>query len=160
MLSTANADVVAIRANVDPTGVLPQIVNSVGNVFLLSEIMYLDRFGLTLWPPFAAPILVVSYLFLLFRVYGNSGLATLQEFRRLRVDVFKLRITVRMRGAFLGLAVRLQAVLLFVQQFRNQHMAHLVSLGAQFVGEIAHAFAGPPQRGLGIPSGNWFQQFL
>src|SRR5260370_37293020 len=122
--------------------------------------MYLDRLGLALWPPFAARILVVPYLLLLFRVYGNSGLATLQEFRRLRVDVLKLRIAVGMRGAFLGLAVRLQAVLLFVQQFRNQHMAHLVSLGPQFVGEIAHALAGPPQRGLGIPSRNWFQQFL
>ena len=65
-----------------------------------------------------------------------------------------------MRGAFLGLAVRLQAVLLFVQQFRNQHMAHLVSLGVQLVGKIAYAFAGPSQRGLGISSRNWFQQFL
>ena len=149
-----------IGANADPACVLPQIVNSIGNIFLLPEIMYLDGFGLTLRPPFAAPILVVPYLFLLFRVYGNCRLATLQEFRRLRIDVFKLRIAVRMRGTLLRLAVRLQAVLLFVQQFRNQHMAHLVSLGAQFVGEIAHAFAGPPQRGLRIPSRHWFQQFF
>jgi hypothetical protein len=43
-------------------------------------------------------------------------------------------------------AVRLKAVLLFVQQFRNQHMAHLVSLGSQLVGEIPHALACPPLR--------------
>ena len=35
-----------IGANADPTYVLPQIVNSIGHVFLLSEIMYLDRFRL------------------------------------------------------------------------------------------------------------------
>src|ERR1700681_3515259 len=31
---------------------------------------------------------------------------------------------------------------------------------AQFVGEIPHAFACPPQRGLRIPSRHWFQQFF
>ena len=58
------------------------------------------------------------------------------------------------------LAVRLQAVLLFVQQFRNQHVAHLVSLDSQFVGEISHAFTCPPKRGLRIPSRYWLQQFF
>src|ERR1019366_678428 len=99
-----------IGANADPTYVLPQIVNSIGSVFLPPEIMHLDRFGLTLRPPFAAPILIVPHLFLLFRVYGNCWLATMQEFGRLRIDVFKLRIAVRMRGPLLRLAVRLQAV--------------------------------------------------
>jgi hypothetical protein len=33
-------------------------------------------------------------------------------------------------------------------------------LGSQFVGEIPHAFACPPQRGLRIPSRHWFQQFF
>ena len=65
-----------------------------------------------------------------------------------------------MRGTLLSLAVRLQAVFLFVQQFRNQHMTHLVSLGSQFVGEIPHAFACPPQRGLRISSRHWLQQFF
>src|SRR6266581_5660120 len=122
--------------------------DSIGNVFLLPEIMHFNAFGLALRPPFAAPILVVPYLFLLFRVYRNCGMAILQEFGRLRIDVFKLRVAIRMRGAFLRLAVRLQAVLLFVQQFGDQHMAHLVSLGSQFGGEIPYAFACPPQRGL------------
>src|SRR6266853_573855 len=149
-----------IGANADPTGILPQIVNSIGSIFLLPEIMHLDWFGLTPRPPFAAPILILPYLFLLFRVNGNSWLATVQEFLRLRIDVFKLRIAVRMRGTLLRFAVRLQAVLLLVQQFRNQHVAHLVSLGSQFVGEIPHAFAGPPQRALRIPSRHWLQQFL
>src|ERR1039457_5839216 len=146
-----------IGANADPSGILPQIVNSIGSIFLFPEIVHLDWFGLTFRPPFAAPILIVPYLFLLFRVYGNSWLAAVQEFRRLRIDVFKLRIAVRMRGALLRLAVRLQAVLLFVQQFRNQHVAHLVSLGSQFVGEIPHAFTCPPKRGLRIPSRYWLQ---
>src|ERR1017187_8035179 len=96
-----------VGAHADPTCILPQIVNPIGNVFLLSEIMHLDAFGLTLRPPFAAPILVVPHLFLLFRVYGNCWLATMQEFGRLRIDVFKLRIAVRMRGTLLRLAVRL-----------------------------------------------------
>src|SRR5712664_2651477 len=36
-----------IGANADPTGILPQIVNSIGSIFLLPEIMHLDWFGLT-----------------------------------------------------------------------------------------------------------------
>src|SRR5664279_559240 len=104
-----------IGANANPTCILPQIVNSIGSIFLLPEIMHLDWFGLTLRMPFAPPILIVPYLFLLFRVYGNRWLATVQEFRRLSIDIFKLRIAVRMRGTLLRLAVRLQAVLLFVQ---------------------------------------------
>ena len=103
-----------IGTNANPACILPQIVNSVGNVFLLPEIMHLYGFGLTLWPPFAARILILPYLFLLFRVYGNCRLATLQESRRLRIDVFKLCIAIRMRGTLLRLAVRLQAVFLFV----------------------------------------------
>src|SRR5215831_4283816 len=104
-----------IGADADPTGILPQIVNSIGSVFLFREIMYLDGLGLTFRPPFAASILIVPYLFLLFRVYGNSWLAAVQEFRCLGVDVFELRIAVRMRGSLFRLTVRLQAVLLFVQ---------------------------------------------
>src|SRR5450432_981135 len=149
-----------IGANADPACILSQIVNSIGNVFLLPEIMHLDVFGLTPRPPFAAPILVVPYFFLLFRVYGNGWSATLQEFRRLRIDVFKLRMAIQTRGTLLRLAVHLQAVFLFVQQFRNQHMAHLVSPGAQLVGEIPHAFACPPQWGLRMPSRHWLQQFF
>ena len=55
-----------ISANTNPTGVLPQIVNPIGSIFLLREIMHLDGFGLALRPPFAAPIFIVPYLFLLF----------------------------------------------------------------------------------------------
>jgi hypothetical protein len=73
--------------------------------------------------PFAASILVFPYLFFLFRVYRNGRLASPQEFCRLGIDVFKLRIAVRMRGTFFGLAVGLQAEFLLVQQFRNQHVA-------------------------------------
>jgi hypothetical protein len=88
---------------------------SIGNVFLLPEIMHLNGFGLTLRPPFAAPILVFPDLFLLFRVYGNCRPAALEEFRRFRIDVFKLRIAIRCEEPSLRLAVRLQAGLLFVQ---------------------------------------------
>ena len=79
------------------------------------------------------------------------GLLAALELLDLRIHVFELRIAVRMRGAFLGLAVRLQAVFLFVQQFGHEHVTHRVSLGPQFSGEIPHAFTGPPQRGLRIP---------
>src|ERR1700693_3955861 len=48
-----------IGANADPTCILPQIVNSIGSIFLLPEIMHLDWFGLTLRPPFAAAIFIV-----------------------------------------------------------------------------------------------------
>jgi hypothetical protein len=68
---------VMIGTHADPSSILPQIVNAIGGVFLLGEIMHLDRFGLPLRMPFAAPILILSDLFLLFRVYGNSWLAAL-----------------------------------------------------------------------------------
>src|SRR5450631_1738024 len=128
-----------IGANADPACILSQIVNSIGNVFLLPEIVHLDAFGLTPGPPFAAPILVVPYLFLLFRVYGNGWLATLQEFRRLRS-----------RREELSFVLRFTCRLYFCS--RNSSATNLVSPGAQFVGEISHAFACPPQWGLRTPS--------
>src|SRR5260370_9416708 len=94
-----------VRADADPACILPQIVNSIRNVFLLREIMHLHKFRLTLRPPLAAPVLVVPYWFLLFRVYRNSSLPTLQEFRPLPVDGFKLVRALRMRGTLLALAL-------------------------------------------------------
>ena len=58
-----------IGADADPTGILPDVVDAIGRVFLLGKIMHLNGFGLTFRPPFAASILVVPYLFFLLRVY-------------------------------------------------------------------------------------------
>src|SRR5450755_4632488 len=145
-----------IGANADPACILSQIVNSIGNVFLLPEIVHLDAFGLTPGPPFAAPLLVVPYLFLLFRVYGNGWLATLQEFRRLRIDVFKLRIAVQTRGTLLRLAVHLQAVFLFAQQFRNQPRVPGRAVRRRDFARFCMSTA----MGTEDPSRHWLQQFF
>jgi len=77
--------------------------------------MHLDVHGLPFWTPFAATVLIIPDLFLLLRIYGNCRLPAVQKFRRLRANVLKLRVTVRMRRTLLCLSVRLQAVLLLVQ---------------------------------------------
>src|SRR5271165_2102392 len=59
---------VKIGPHADPACILAQIVNSIGDVFLLPEIVHLDRFGVALRPPLTAPILVVPYLFFFLRV--------------------------------------------------------------------------------------------
>src|ERR1039457_6916623 len=62
-----------IGAHVYPTCILPQIVNPIGSIFLLPEIMHLDGFGLALRPPFAAPILIVptcSFFFVSTEIAG------------------------------------------------------------------------------------------
>ena len=65
-----------------------------------------------------------------------------------------------MAVAFLRLAVRLQTVSHFVQQFRDYRIAHFMSHALQLFGQLPHAFAGPAQPGLRIAPRDGFDQLL
>src|ERR1017187_7364231 len=58
----------------------------------------------------------------------------------------KLRIPIRVAVAFLGLAIALQAVVLFVEQLGHPHMADRMPLPAQFQSNGPRAFTNPAQR--------------
>jgi hypothetical protein len=83
--------------------------------------------------------LVLADELLLLGVDADRRPVLLDRGGHLVVDVAKLRVTVRMLGALLGLAVGLQAVAELVQQPRDGAIADLVTQSAQLDGELAHA---------------------
>jgi hypothetical protein len=78
----------------------------------------------------------------------------------LAVEVFKLRIPIGMTGAFLGLAVGLQAVTQIVQQLRYHPVTGLVAHPPQFGRQLANTLASPAQRRFWIPSSQRLDQLL
>src|ERR1017187_5766089 len=72
----------------------------------------------------------------------------------------KLRISVWVILTFLGLAVALQAVVLFVEQLRHFYVADRVLLPAEFFGHSPRAFADPPQRRFRITTSSGLNQAL
>ena len=149
-----------IGSDADPTGVPPQVVDPIGHIFLLPEIMRLNRFRAPLRPPLAAAVFVIPHQFLLLGVHRDGRLRELEEFLDLGIDVLELRIAVRMRRALAGLAIPLQAVVELMQQFGHQRMAHLMPAAPQFFGQPAHALAGPAQRRLRVATRARLHQLL
>ena len=64
----------------------------------------------------------------------------------LGVDVSELGVPVRFGPPFPDLAVPLQAIVQFVEQFRDHRVADAVALLAQGRRQLAGALAGPAQR--------------
>ena len=117
----------------------------IGHIFLLPQIVDPNRFRFPLRPPLAAAVFVIPHLFLLLGVHRDGRLTELKKLFDFGIDVFELRIAARMRRALHSLAIRLQAVVLLMQELGYQRMAYLVSLTPQLRGQPAHALAGPPQ---------------
>ena len=61
------------------------------------------------------------------------------------VQVGKLGVAVRMPAALQRLPIGLQTVAQFMEQLRHDPMAGLVPLAPQFLRQLPHALAGPPQ---------------
>src|ERR1035438_5722200 len=84
-----------VRPHIDPAHILPQIVDAVGCILLLSKVMYLNRFRFSLGLPLATAVLIISDLLFLFGVDRNGRLPLAQKFLSLRIYVLKLRVPVR-----------------------------------------------------------------
>src|ERR1022692_4916080 len=97
-----------ICSNVDESSVASQIINAVRKGtrnFGIWKIVAIDRLWRLDDPPLAPSIDVVPNQFLLLRVHGNHWTTRVQRAAHLRVDVFKLGISVWMVLTFFGLAV-------------------------------------------------------
>ena len=81
--------------------------------------MHPHRRGLPFRPPLASRVLEVAHQFFLLRIDGDDGLRGPLELPDLLVDIPELRVAVRMRRPFPGLAVGLQTV-----ARRRQELGH------------------------------------
>ena len=108
----------------------------------------------------SAGILAVSQHFLLLRIDRDGGLPTSLASHDPAVDVLELRVPIWVLLAFPGLAIRLQAVALPFQEFRNLCTADLETLTLQLGGQGPRALASPPQRRHRISSRFGFYESL
>ena len=115
-----------IHADADPTGVVGQIVDAIGDrpaQFLDQEVVHPNVLRLTCGTPFPTGVLEVSDEFLLLRIDRDHRFARGQRRSHGVVDVNELRIAIGMAVAFPGLAIGLQAELLLVQQLADHRAA-------------------------------------
>src|SRR5882724_9768760 len=110
---------VVISPHVHKTAVAPHVIDPIGkSSWHLGprEVVPLDRLGLFGREPLLPFIGVVSNQFLLLGVHRNDRLARRQSSLHLAVDMTKLRIPIWVILPLIGLAIALQAVVLFVEQ--------------------------------------------
>ena len=138
-----------IHADADPTGVVGQIVDAIGDrpaQFLDQEVVHPNVLRLTCRTPFPTGVLEVSDEFLLLRIDRDHRFARGQRRSHGVVDVNELRIAIGMAVAFPGLAIGQQAELLLVQQLADHRAADPVAFRRQSRRQLRQAFAGPAQR--------------
>ena len=125
------------------------VVDAVRNRLALGvgrEIMHQHRRRRALRLPFPPAVLEVPDQLLLLRVDRDHRLAGGQMLVRGLVDVLELRVAVRMRGAFLPLARRLQPVAQAVQQPAHSGRTHPPPLLVQRRRQLCATLARPAQR--------------
>ena len=98
------------------------VVHSIRNRFAHSvgKVVDVYRFRLALWLPLLTRILEFSHQFLLFRVHRDDRLPLPMKGPHLAVDILEMSIPVRVRRAFAGLAVGLQAIAAPLQQHERR----------------------------------------
>jgi hypothetical protein len=104
---------IVVDSNADPALVLREVVDTVGNglpELFVHKVMDEDLLEFATRLPFPPAILEVSDEFLLLRIDGNHGLATLLKTQNNGVDVLEVGIAVGVARAFSGLAVAPQTV--------------------------------------------------
>src|SRR5208283_4984975 len=74
--------------------------------------------------------------------------------------ILKLGVAIRMRRAFLDLAVGLQAVAQLLQQVRNHAVCYGMVLPLKFLRQLACALTRPAQGRFWVPSGNRIDQSI
>src|ERR1700712_5264098 len=152
---------VMVDADADPPGIGSEIVDAIrdGPAQLLDQkVMHADFLGLALRSPLSSCVLEVSNQLLFLRVDRNHRLLLIERARHARVDVGELSVTIRMAVALAGLAVRLQAEFLRLEQLAHHRMADPVPQHCQFAGQATQAFAGPAQRRHRVTAFAWRDQ--
>src|SRR3989304_22269 len=142
---------IMVGSDIDEPPVSRQFVNAVGmrsRDRRVWEIVTVDLWGLAFPEPLLSSIGKVSDQFLLLGVHGNDRLSGAHLLGHTGVDVFKLRIAIRMLLAFNRLAITLEAVAHPMQQNPHQSAACGIPELGQFPRQPSRALAGPAQRRL------------
>ena len=110
------------------------------------------RFRLARWLPFPPSVLELANQFLLLRVDRNHRLPAPQEPDCRRIDVLKLGIAVRVRGALTPLLRGLQAVAQLPEEAAHGRRTHTPPALRQRRRELRATLARPPQRRRRVPA--------
>ena len=101
---------IMIHAHAPPALIVGHVVDPIGNrlaqVFI-NEIIHPHRLGLPCWLPFPPTVLKIAHSFFLLGIDREARLLTCLKCLDLLVDVFELRMAVRMLRTFKHLAVGL-----------------------------------------------------
>ena len=154
---------IVIHADTHPPLILTPIGHAVGNGLaqrLIHEIMHLDLFGLSPRSPLLAAVTEQADQFLLPGIHRDHRLTALLKTLHRHVDVLELSVAVRIRGAFLGLAVTLQAIPGGLQKTANRPRADGMRLAGQLPGQLGRALACPAQRRARVSSIHRLHQSL
>src|SRR6516165_10916939 len=144
---------VVVNADAHPPLVVGHVVDAVRDGLAqrrVFKVMNTNVLRLALRLPFLAGVLEITQQFLLFRVHRHDRLSPLLQATDLGIDVFKLRIAVRMRTPFPGLAIGLQTVAHLDQQSRYRAITDRVMLPRQLLCQPPRALTRPAQGRLGI----------
>ena len=104
---------IVVNTHTDPASILAHIVDAVGSdpsQFGDDEVMNPHLLRIPLGPKLSASVLEVPYQLLLLGIDRDDWLTLLEEASDLAVDMLKLSIAIRMRGAFQSLGVCLKAI--------------------------------------------------
>jgi len=146
---------IVIDAHAHPALVLAQLDHPRGNAFAqmrVREVVHGHLFGCARGVPLAPPVLERADEFLLLGVRGDHRLTASLKPLDHCVEVLNLRMAIRMRGAFLGLAVALQAIASLPQHHAHRPRADGMRLPRQFLRQAGGALAGSTQSRLRSPS--------
>lgn len=146
---------VVINSNAHPTLIAFEVIHAIGNGFSLprnNEVVNPYSPGTTLPAPFPARILEISNQFLLLRVHRNDRLAGSVVPDCLPIDVFELRIAVRVLLSFPCFAIGLQTVALLPQDLSDYRKTHGMSHLLKPFGQETEALGRPSKRRFRVSS--------
>ena len=150
-----------VDAYADPTLIVSQVVDSreshLAQLFV-EEVFAANLFRLTLRMPFSAVILEIPHQFLLFRVDGYNRLPLPLERPYSSADVLELGIAIGMGLSLADLPITLQAIIHRLQETGHRHVADLMALDREFIGQAARALASPKQGGFRMTLGRGLDQ--
>jgi hypothetical protein len=154
---------VMIDSNAHPALIAFEVIHAIGNGLSLprnNEVVNPYSPGTALPAPFPARILEISNQFLLLRIHRNNRLAGSVVSDCLPIDVFELRIAVRVLFSFPCFAIGLQTVALSPQDLSHDRKTHGMSHLLKPLGQETKALGRPSKRRFRVSSCAGFHQRL
>ena len=144
-----------IGAEIDQAGVGRNVIDAIGSDLAeCGNLEVMNAYGLRIafGPQLTASILEIADQFLLFGIDRDGRLVAITELFDLRIDVFKLHVTVRMGRTLPRFLVGMKAEAELPQQPANQFPARSETTFSQSAHKMTLASADPQQERLGIPT--------